>query len=56
MVVLAHYCVLIHWAEAKDTNDTWFINGWAKYILESVQESVPEAWQEHLQWPVMNVE
>ena len=53
MIILAHYCVLIYWGEAKDSNDTWFIGGWAKYMLETIKESVPEAWKEHLQWPVM---
>ncbi|KAI1622374.1 hypothetical protein EDD37DRAFT_470608 [Exophiala viscosa] len=52
MVVLAHYCVLMYWGESKD-QDTWFISGWARYMLETVKESVPEIWQEHLQWPQM---
>ncbi|KAK6368074.1 hypothetical protein LTS17_009814 [Exophiala oligosperma] len=56
MVILAHYCVIMSWGEAEDPNDTWFINGWARYILKSVQESIPESWQEHLQWPASNFE
>lgn len=53
MIILAHYCVLIYWAEVKDTYDTWFITGWAKYMLETIKESIPEVWQEQLQWPMM---
>ncbi|KIX09982.1 uncharacterized protein Z518_01063 [Rhinocladiella mackenziei CBS 650.93] len=51
MIILAHYCVLIYWGESTDSNDTWFINGWAHYMLDTIKESIPEAWQEHLEWP-----
>lgn len=51
MIILAHYCVLIYWAEYHES-DTWFISGWAKYMLETVKQSLPEKWQEHLKWPV----
>jgi hypothetical protein len=54
MVILAHYCVMIHWGE--DDSDNWFIVGWTRYILETVRESVPEAWQEHLAWPIEMIE
>jgi len=53
MIILAHYCVLIYWGEAKGTDDhTWFIAGWSKYILETIQEIVPDEWQEQLAWPM----
>ncbi|KAL2432362.1 hypothetical protein ABEF95_006755 [Exophiala dermatitidis] len=51
MIILAHYCVLIYWAESDDS-DTWFITGWARYMLETVKELLPESWQDHLRWPV----
>jgi hypothetical protein len=51
MIVLAHYCVLIHWGEEKDTHETWFVEGWASYMLTTVRESIPEEWEEHLKWP-----
>lgn len=52
IIILAHYCVLIYWSETTDSNEkTWFIVGWARYMLESIREIVPEAWREHLDWP-----
>ncbi|EXJ83784.1 hypothetical protein A1O1_07411 [Capronia coronata CBS 617.96] len=51
MIILAHYCVLIYWAQFHEP-DTWFINGWAQYMLETVKASLPESWQEHLSWPL----
>jgi len=48
LVILAHYCVLIHWGEK---NDTWFLNGWARNMLDTIKGSVPESWHEHLVWP-----
>jgi hypothetical protein len=47
LVILAHYCVLISWAQDSD----WFISGWGRYMLETIRESVPESWHEHLKWP-----
>jgi hypothetical protein len=47
LVILAHYCVLISWAQDSD----WFISGWGRYMLETIKESVPESWLEHLKWP-----
>ncbi|KIX98238.1 uncharacterized protein Z520_06318 [Fonsecaea multimorphosa CBS 102226] len=54
MVILAHYCVLIYWGETHQ-EDNWFISGWAKYMLETVKESIPDAWQEQLEWPIMMI-
>jgi hypothetical protein len=51
IIILAHYCVLIYWSESVEVNETWFIMGWAKYMLETIREIVPESWQEYLQWP-----
>jgi hypothetical protein len=48
LVILAHYCVLIQWSE---TQDNWFIDGWGRYILKTIQDSVPDNWSEHLKWP-----
>jgi hypothetical protein len=54
MVILAHYCVLIHWGESAK-EDVWFIKGWAEYMLEVIVESVPDVWQEQLAWPTMMI-
>ena len=48
LVILAHYCVLIQWSE---TMHNWFVDGWGQYMLETIKESVPESWAEHLKWP-----
>ncbi|EXJ62543.1 hypothetical protein A1O7_02981 [Cladophialophora yegresii CBS 114405] len=54
MVILAHYCVLIHWGESIK-EDTWFISGWAEYMLETITESIPDVWHEQLEWPAMMI-
>ena len=48
LVILAHYCVLIYWGEMQDT---WFLTGWARYMLDTIKEFTSEEWKEHLSWP-----
>ena len=48
LIILAHYCVVIFWGEQ---DDTWFLAGWASYMLATIKQSVPESWHEHLKWP-----
>lgn len=48
LVILAHYCVLIYWGEIQDT---WFLKGWARYMMETIKELTPQSWHEHLEWP-----
>ena len=48
MVILAHYCVLIHWG-AQD--DTWFLIGWARHMLDAIKMSVGQSWHPMLAWP-----
>lgn len=48
LVILAHYCVLIYWGEMQDT---WFLAGWARYMLDTIKELTPVEWHEHLAWP-----
>lgn len=48
LVILAHYCVLIYWGEIQDT---WFLVGWARYMLDTIKELTPMQWHEHLRWP-----
>lgn len=49
LVVLAHYAILIYWGE--DESDNWFLGGWARYMLDTIRELVPQEWHEHLIWP-----
>ncbi|RMZ90040.1 hypothetical protein DV736_g2744, partial [Chaetothyriales sp. CBS 134916] len=48
LVILAYYCVVIYWGEL---DNTWFLRGWASYMLETIKQSVPENWRDHLKWP-----
>ena len=48
LVILAHYCVLIYWGEMQDT---WFLVGWARYMLDTIKELTSGEWHEHLAWP-----
>ncbi|RVX71555.1 hypothetical protein B0A52_05127 [Exophiala mesophila] len=51
VIILAHYCVLIYWSEEQNGQATWFIDGWANYMLETIEETVSGEWLKHLQWP-----
>jgi len=46
LVILAHYAVLLHWADNE-----WFMRGMARYLLDTIKSSVGEEWQGALQWP-----
>ena len=46
LVILAHYAVLLHWADQE-----WFMRGMARYLLDTIKSSVGAEWQGALQWP-----
>ena len=46
LVILAHYAVLLHWADHE-----WFMRGMARYLLDTIKASVAEEWQGALAWP-----
>jgi hypothetical protein len=46
LVILAHYAVLLHWADKE-----WFMRGMARYLLDTIRSSVGDEWQGALQWP-----
>lgn len=48
LIILAHYCVLMYWGEVQDT---WFLIGWARYMMDTIKELTPLEWHEHLSWP-----
>ena len=48
MVILAHYCVLLHWGEEEGE---WFLKGWSSYTLDTIKASVGESWHTSLAWP-----
>ena len=49
MVILAHYCVLLHWA--GDEEEEWFLKGWSRYTFDTIKASVGESWHPSLAWP-----
>lgn len=51
LVILAHYAVLLHWADKE-----WFMRGMARYLLDTIRASVGEEWQAALQWPCSEIE
>lgn len=49
MVILAHYAMLLHFAEA----DCWYLRGWGKAIAESVAEALAgTSWLNLARWPI----
>jgi Fungal specific transcription factor domain len=50
LLILAYYCVIVHWGQEGD-QPAWFLIGWGRYMLETVQDLLPESWHEHLDWP-----
>ena len=48
LVILAHYCVLIYWGEIQDT---WFLTGWARYMIDTIKELTPADYHKHFSWP-----
>lgn len=50
LVILAYYCVIVHWSETGGF-DMWFLQGWGRYMFETVSDLLSESWHEHLAWP-----
>lgn len=49
MVILAHYALVLHSAEA----DSWYLRGWGRAISESVAESLAGThWLNLARWPI----
>ncbi|GKT52340.1 sterol-4-alpha-carboxylate 3-dehydrogenase, decarboxylating [Colletotrichum spaethianum] len=49
LVVLAHYCVIIHLAEPF----CWFLNGWTKCLMSIIsQQLAGTPWAELAMWPI----
>ena len=48
LVILAHYCVLIHWGTI---DGTWFLVGWARSMLDALKASMEETWLPMIAWP-----
>ncbi|KAG7054449.1 fungal Zn binuclear cluster domain-containing protein [Colletotrichum scovillei] len=49
MVVLAHYCVIVHMAEPF----CWFLNGWARSLVSLISQHLAATpWADLMAWPV----
>ncbi len=51
LVVLSHYCVVVHATESK----TWFTRGWASKVIRAIEATLPPEWAEMIQWPLESV-
>jgi hypothetical protein len=50
MVVLAHYCILLH-----TLDDRWWLEGWTRQLLHSIYNILDAAWRDCIRWPVEEV-
>lgn len=48
LIILAHYCVLMDWGAHADT---WFLEGWARYMLDAIKDSLSEERRPMVAWP-----
>lgn len=52
MVVIAHYCVVLHFAEAS----CWFLRGWAAAVLNPIATQLRDTpFEELIRWPTETV-
>ncbi|PGG98232.1 hypothetical protein AJ79_08941 [Helicocarpus griseus UAMH5409] len=47
LVVLAHYCVILH-----HLRDIWWIEGWSVSVLRAVWSSLDDNWRQSLRWAI----
>ena len=50
LVILAHWCIMLKWAEAR-----WYLQGSAKNILSAVHGALNEEWRAQIVWPLQVV-
>lgn len=48
LVVVAHYCVVLHAAGSE----FWFVRGWGRRLIDAIAESLLPSWHEEIQWPL----
>jgi hypothetical protein len=47
LVVLAHYCILLH-----TLDDRWWLKGWTHQLLHSIYNLLDSSWRESIRWPI----
>lgn len=50
LIILAYYCVLLDVLDSR-----WWINGWARRVLQDVMGSLDEQWRHWIEWPVQSI-
>lgn len=50
LVILAHYCVFLHWGR-----ENWCIGSWGLQVLTEISNMVEPHWQPHISWAVEQV-
>lgn len=49
LVIMAHYCVLLN---RGPESSTWFLHGYAQYIINAIRLSLTENWHPLIAWPM----
>lgn len=49
LVIMAHYCILLH---RDPDSSSWFLHGYAKYVLNAIRRYLPVDWYPFIAWPV----
>jgi hypothetical protein len=49
LVIMAHYCILLH---RRPESSSWFLQGYAQYIINVIQLSLSENWHPLIAWPM----
>ncbi|KAL1969762.1 hypothetical protein VTN77DRAFT_8315 [Rasamsonia byssochlamydoides] len=47
IVVLAHYCILLHTLDNR-----WWLKGWTHQLLHSIYSLLDSSWREFIRWPI----
>ncbi|QKX57873.1 uncharacterized protein TRUGW13939_04993 [Talaromyces rugulosus] len=47
LVLLAHYCILLH-----KMDDFWWMKGWPRRLLHSIYTTLAPSWRDAIRWPV----
>ncbi|KAF3491399.1 C6 zinc finger domain-containing protein [Arthroderma uncinatum] len=46
LVILAYYAALL-----QRVDDQWYMHGWARYLVNSIDSTLPDEWASWLKWP-----
>ena len=46
LIILAHYCVILH-----HLDHYWWMHGWARHIINNIHRELDDQWHYWIQWP-----